>query len=416
MTAAAADRALLSSMRHLALDMGMLTGLTAAFGTGADSACFSVGLKREVVGGSGAFLDAPEPIGPDTVYDLASLTKLFTLVSVLQLMERGRLKPDDTLGRLDRRFSFLEDCAVMDCLTYQSTLKTPERVDAQPDAESAETMVFATRRVAAQGMKRYSDMNALLLKYMVEAASGRAFFEYLSEYVLNPLGMRETWHRVPAGRHKDLMDYGLEHRVERGTYWVMEAIPPGLPHDPKARLLSQRGLPGHAGLFSTAGDLCRLAGALLSGELLPRGALKQIGVNRTGFLTPDGSYRQFLGMLCFSKSPVARRSEVPPWMGLSAFAFPGYTGNHLALDPDAGVFDLFLGNRCHNRVSRIEPEEDAQNLGLTDSGEGFVLWPDGRRVRSSFRYVYQKDRLLHAPVRDCLLARGWAEEGKLFPV
>jgi len=415
MTAAGADRALLLSMRRLALDMGMLTGLTVAFGTGKESASFSVGLKREVRRAGGVFTGAPEPIDGDTVYDLASLTKLFTLVGVLQLMERGRLRPGDTLGGLDARFAGLSDCTVLDCLTYQAALQTPERIDAQPDAGSAERMVFMTRRVKAEGMKRYSDMNALLLKYALEAASGRAFFDYLSEYVLKPLGMGETWHRVPAARHHDLMDYALEHRVENGAYRVMEGPPPGLPHDPKARLLTGKGLPGHAGLFSTCGDMCKMAKGLLSGALLPPGRLFEIGVNRTGVLAVGGEYRQFLGMLCFAKSPVARLSEVPPWMGLRAFAFPGYTGNHLAMDPDNGVFDLFLGNRCHNRVSRIEPEEAAEALGLPDSGEGRVRWPDGRLVRSSFRYVYQKDRMLHAPVRDCLLARGWAEEAALFP-
>ena len=142
MTAAGADRALLLSMRRLALDMGMLTGLTVAFGTGKESASFSVGLKREVRRAGGVFTGAPEPIDGDTVYDLASLTKLFTLVGVLQLMERGRLRPGDTLGGLDARFAGLSDCTVLDCLTYRAALQTPERIDAQPDAESAERMVF----------------------------------------------------------------------------------------------------------------------------------------------------------------------------------------------------------------------------------------------------------------------------------
>ena len=94
-------------------------------------------------------------------------------------------------------------------------------------------------------------------------------------------------------------------------------------------------------------------------------------------------------MLCFSKSPVARLSEVPSFMGLRAFALAGYTGNHLAIDPDLGVFDLFLGNRCHNRVSLVQPEEAAVSLGLSDQGDGQVLWPDGRPAASSFRYVYK---------------------------
>ena len=263
-----------------------------------------------------------------------------------------------------------------------------------------------------EGVRLYSDMNALVLKYVVESAGGLPYFKYLRQAILRPLGMAETWARVPPERLCDLMDYNHEHRVINGDYQILDKVLPGLPHDPKARLLGEggRNLSGHAGLFSTAGDMCRFARGMLSGELIPLETLKGIGVNRTGYLTSSGEYRQFLGMLCFSKSPVARLSEVPSWMGLRAFALAGYTGNHLAIDPDLGVFDLFLGNRCHNRVSQVQPEKQAASLGLSEEGEGFVPWPDGRLVKSSFRYIHQKDRMLHAPVLDCLKARGWAGE------
>jgi len=407
-----ADNALKDLMRSLALGRGMLTGLTVAFGTRDRQEAFSVGLKREVIKTGNAFTPAPERIDRNTVYDLASLTKLFTLVSVLQLLQQGRLKESDSIREIDRRFIYLKNCTLFDCLCYLGRLQTPQRVDAQPDAQSAERMVFQTRLFPLQGSRCYSDMNALVLKYVVELASGLSFYDYLRRHILHPLGMEETWVVVPDGRQNNLMDYNHEHRVINGEYQIIDSALPGLPHDPKARLLGEggRSLSGHAGLFSTAGDMCRFAQGLLSGKLLPMETLRGIGVNRTGYLTSVGEYRQFLGMLCFSKSPVARLSEVPSFMGLRAFALAGYTGNHLAIDPDLGVFDLFLGNRCHNRVSLVKPEEQAESLGLSEQGDGKVLWPDGRLVKSSFRYIYQKDRMLHAPVKDCLMERGWLPE------
>ena len=221
--------------------------------------------------------------------------------------------------------------------------------------------------------------------------------------------MAETWAAVPPERRSDLMNYNYEHKMIGGRYEVGQEVLPGLPHDPKARLLGFNGdVPsGHAGLFSTASDLCLFARTLLKGRLVSLESLRQIGVNRTGYLLKDGEYRQFLGLLCFSKSPVQRLSEVPEWMGLRAFGLSGYTGNHLAIDPEAGVFDLLLGNRCHNRLSQVMPEEAAKDYGLAEDGTGKVPWHDGRWVRSSFRFIYQKDRLVHRPVRDCLVARGW---------
>jgi CubicO group peptidase (beta-lactamase class C family) len=195
-----------------------------------------------------------------------------------------------------------------------------------------------------------------------------------------------------------------------GVWQRLDGASPGLPHDPKARLLGRggRSLTGHAGLFSTAEDMCRFACGLLSGKLLPLGVLRQVGKNRTGHSLP-GDYRQYLGQLCFSKSPVKKLSEVPSFMGERAFALSGYTGNHLAIDPDLGVFDLFLGNRCHFRLSQVKPEKAEAFLGLSDSGAGQVNWPGGYQVKSSVRYVYQKDSLLHAPVLACLHARGWID-------
>jgi CubicO group peptidase (beta-lactamase class C family) len=94
-----------------------------------------------------------------------------------------------------------------------------------------------------------------------------------------------------------------------------------------------------------------------------------------------------------------------------AFGLSGFTGNHIAIDPDAGVFDLFLGNRCHNRVSVIQPPEgkDIACYGLTPEGEGVVEWTDGRKVQSSYLYIHQKDQKLHGPIREHMLELGWLQ-------
>jgi CubicO group peptidase (beta-lactamase class C family) len=404
-----ADKALYASMHQLVQVMGMLTGLTVCYGNRDKHMIASIALKQEVMLTANGFESAPEEITGNTVYDIASLTKLFTLVSVLQLAEQGVLRMEDSIYCLDSRFLRLQDCTVFDCLSYLACLRTPERVDTQADADAAGAMVFQTYRVPLEGVRLYSDMNALVLKYIVEKISGLPFEQYLARHILKPAGMEETWANVPSHRRQDLMNYNYEHKRFNGSYALYTDAFPGLPHDPKARLLKCRNdtLSGHAGLFSTAEDLCRFCHALLQGRLISIETLMTVGINRTGYLKHDGSYRQFLGLLCFTKSPVQRLSEVPHWMGLRAFGLSGYTGNHLAMDPDAGVFDVFLGNRCHNRFSLVIPEEDAAGIGLQEDGTGRVIWPDGRSVLSSFRYIHQKDSRLHQPVFNCLHARGW---------
>ena len=403
----AAEAALGASMAELVTKKGMLTGLAVCYGNARHCTGQSTGLAREVLWEGGGFREAPVAIDQHSLYDIASLTKLFTLAAALQLIQRGKMAFEDPLISLDPRFKELGGCTLLELMSYEAVLKTPQRVDAQTGVAAARRQVFLSYRARTEGPRLYSDMNALVLKYLVERVSGLPFHRYLVEHILGPLDMRETFAKVPSEHMGRLLDYNHEHRVIKGQYQRLDHISPGLPHDPKARLLGEGGadLPGHAGLFSTAGDMCRFAMGLLSGAILSRELLMQIGPNRTG-RQGEGYYRQYMGLICFSKSPVRRLSEVPPWMGERAFALSGYTGNHLAIDPELMAFDLFLGNRCHNRLSVVEPQEAALGLGLSADGAGKVLWPDGRQVKSSFLYVHQKDALLHAPVYDCLKAAG----------
>lgn len=397
-------------MGMLSQQMGMLCGMTVCYGNQNETVSHSLGKRREVLFKDGVFHPAPEPITDTTVYDLASLTKLYTLVSVLQLIQKGIICFEDSIFDLDRRFARLKDCSLYDCLTYLALLKTEERVDAQKDAATAREVLYSVRRVPLHDESRlYSDMNALVLQFVVEAVTGLPFYEYLKRHVLIPAGLDETWAAVPEDRLSDLMDYNYEHKWLNGAWQVTTDAVAGLPHDPKARLLQTEtlNLSGHAGLFATAKDVCRFVQALLNGTLISEEMLLSIGVNRTGYLTHLGDYRQFLGLLCFCRSPIQQKSEVPGWMGLRSFGLAGYTGNHLAIDPEKKVFDLLLGNRCHNRLSQVIPEEAAESLGLKPDGSGQVKGPEGRELQSSFRFIHQKDRLVHEPVYQCLVSRGW---------
>ena len=252
-------------------------------------------------------------------------------------------------------------------------------------------------------------MNALVAKHLVERMTGLGYYDYLLKHILRPSGMEETFSQVPEHRLQDCLCYNYEHRILRGEAVLISDVQQGLPHDPKARLLCDQGrdLQGHAGLFSTAGDMARFAQAVLSGALLPRDWLMQLGLNRTGRYGDGQRYRQYLGYLCFAKSADQRLSELPPWMGPRSFGIAGYTGNHIAFDPELMVFDIFLGNRCHNRLSTIEPRSDAAHYPLSKEGMGSIRWPDGRTLCSSFLYQYQKDKLLHQPAHRELMQLGW---------
>lgn len=402
---------LLSNMRYLCDEARMLTGLTVAYGTSHYSEYALYGRAQEAVLEGGSFVSRRHPLEENSVFDLASLTKLICGVMAMILEERGMLSFDETVGSIDPRFENLRDTTVFDVLCYRACLQTPGRIDTAADREEGLRRLFAVKPAALPAVRIYSDINAMVIKYVIEAKTGLPLYDALKTTIFDPAGMAETWVAVPDSQVHRCVNYNYEHRIVRDAYTLRTDVFPGTPHDPKAKLLCDGGrdLCGHAGLFSTRQDMVRFCHALLGGRLLSRDALIRMGTNRTGQYNADGTYRQPMGFLCFTKHPLQRLSEVPAHMGAHGFGVSGFTGNHLVLDPEKDTFTLFLGNRCHMRVSHITPPEDRElsSYGLDERGAGLIRWSDGRMLPTSAKYVYLKDACLHEPIVQRMHDLGW---------
>ncbi|MBR1409386.1 MAG: serine hydrolase [Clostridia bacterium] len=399
------------NLRTLCDGKKLLCGLSVAFGTAKEHESLLYGCRRTAVMTQEGIKEDPLPLEEDSLFDIASLTKFFCLLLLLRLKEEGRLRLDDEIPRLDARFHRLSGVTVGDVLCYGKHLSTPLRVDTAESREEGLRRLFDIGVAPRPAVRLYSDMNAMVLKYVCEAASGLAFYEALKRCILSPLGLCETFAAVPEALRGRIVSCNLEHQILGEDYVLRTDILPGTPHDPKARLLSMNGedLCGHAGLFSTHSDLVLLCSGLLSGELLSRETLMEIGKNRTGIAYPDGTHRQYLGMICHVKHPNQYYSEVPAFMTDAAFGLSGFTGHHLSMDPVLGCFVLYLGSRCHMHVSRLipPPGRTLQDYGPGADGSGRVRWPDGRLVPSSASWVHFKDEWLHTPVEAQLRKRGW---------
>ena len=341
-----------------------------------------------------------------SVFDLASVTKLFTGLCLMKLKEEGLLDFGRPVFYYDPRFSALKDRTVWELMSFAVTVKTPGRLDACPDREHALETLFAAEGVPEPDRRAYSDIPAMILKYVIEAAAGIPFTEGVREIVLEPAGMTETWAKVPADRIGDCQSYDREHRIEKGKYILREGLKPGVPHDPKAAVLQGEtgDLCGHAGLFSTMEDMIRFCRAVLAEKIVTRESLREIAVNRTGRLREDGTHTQYLGLQCYVRHPEQYYSEIPVYMGRNAFGIGGFTGNHVSIDPERNLFTIFLGNRVKNRLTVLLPEEGKTltDYGLNADGSGMFRWTDGEVIPSSVKYVHQKDAHLHRAVKDTL--------------
>ena len=338
----------------------------------------------------------------DSVFDLASLTKLFTGLCALRLMEEGLLDIGRPVFSYDSRFENLQDVTVDQLMSFTAELKTPGRIDACQEREEALACLFGTYCVGAPQGRAYSDIPSMVLKYVIEAAAGIPFMEYVRKTVLEKAGMGETWALVPEERVADCLRYDPEFRIMNGKRIRRTGLKPGVPHDPKAAVIQAgtEDLCGHAGLFSTAEDMTRFCKAVLEEKIVSGESLRKMAINRTGRRRADGTYTQYLGYQCYVRHPDQYYSEIPRYMGRRAFGNAGFTGNHLSVDPEHGSFVFFLGNRVQGRLTMLIPEEGKSfwDYGLNEDGSGIVIWEDGTRVPSSVKYVHQKDEHLHKAI------------------
>ena len=366
-----------------------MPGLSMACGT-ADKAITALGgLQDEDTGTS---------LTADSIFDLASLSKLFTALLVMRLKEEGRLDLNCPVTDYAPRFVHLGGVTVDQVLGFEIGLTTSARVDTQNSPEAGRDLLFDIRPGEVTG-RAYSDMHAMVLKHVIEGAAQEDYASLLSGYILTPMEMGNTYLVVPESKRSLCVSCNNEHRIERGQYIRREGVLPGTPHDPKARVLYPEPC-GHAGLFSTAGDMVKLCQGLLRLDVISRDSLLFMSRNRTGHQRPDGTYQQYLGAQCYVKHPVQRHSEVPVYESDKAISLSGFTGHHLSVDIETNVFALFLGNRVQNRLTVLVPEtgKTIMDYGLNPDGTGCILWPDGRRIYSSVNYVYQKDAHFHQAV------------------
>ncbi len=375
---------------HLLDERKIISGIGVSYGDMTRGEQFCRGNLSEVQLVDGTFVPDVVPLENNSIFDLASVTKLFTCIAVLQLVERGKLRLDKRVGEIDKRFPHISDVTVEDLLCFRQTLSTTARMDTAASAHEAEALLFDIRLGPPPVRKFYTDMGAMVLKYLVESAADNSFGEQLDAFIIRPLGLTRTFAVVPAELLGQTVNCNYERRIVNGDFWLDTLCPPGTVHDPKARLLNTA-FPapcGHAGLFASLEDMTKLARGMLGGALLSRRMLLEVGVNRTGGKLPDGSDSQYMGYLCYSKQPVQTFSEVPAYFGERTIALNGFTGNHFSIDPEKNQFMILLANRIHNRATTVTGRANPEDKTET------ILWDDGKPYIVSQNFVYTKDKFL----------------------
>ncbi|MFI5120889.1 MAG: exo-beta-N-acetylmuramidase NamZ domain-containing protein [Thermoanaerobaculia bacterium] len=311
--------------------------------------------------GRRAVLPAPEPMTPDTVFDLASLTKVVaTATSVMALVEDGRVRLQDRVAKHIPEFASgggaRDQVTVEELLTHRAGLAAddPMALYVGTPQEIFERK-YRQPLVAAPGTTfLYSDVGFEVLGELVRRVSSLRLDEYAAKHVFEPLGMRETgFLPLPSSSpsRQSLSSSSLSFPLSRiaPTERIDGVVRRGEVHDPRAYALG--GVAGHAGLFSTADDLARFCTAMLAGG---GGALSPATV--AAMTRPrsygDGNVRG-LGWDVSTSFSSARGDLFP----LGSYGHTGWTGTSMWLDPTTDTFVVLLTNRNH-------PDESGNVIAL----------------------------------------------------
>jgi CubicO group peptidase (beta-lactamase class C family) len=299
-----------------------------------------------------------QPVADDTLFDLASLTKLFTATVVVLLAEQGLLGLDDPLARYfpTYRSSGREAVTVRQLLTHTSGLPADIHFwRDRPDPAARREAVLAQPLDAAPGTRsRYSCVGYLTLGLLVEQLLAVGLDVAVQDLVCRPLGMTRTGYRPldrpPAGR-RDLRD-AIAATEMRRIEWSPrhdpnDPDPRGVVHDENAASLG--GVAGNAGLFGPAGDLLVFGRALLdalTGDPAPRWGLSPSAAREmVRPQLPDGvapGYQSGLGFRIDDGSFMGRLAGRG-----RAYGHTGFTGTSLVVDEARNLVSVLVTNRVH---------------------------------------------------------------------
>ncbi|MFI0980639.1 serine hydrolase [Streptomyces sp. NPDC021093] len=278
----------------------------------------------------------------DTVFDLASVSKLFTSLLAVQQIERGALELEAKVASYLPEFGAAgkADITVRQLLTHTSGFRAWIPLYSQPTREGKLKMLWNESPASPPGTAYlYSDLNLISLQLVLEKITARTLDALLHDEITAPLGMHRTRFNPPASWKPKVAATEDARKpwsgIDRGLVW-------GEVHDENA--FSFDGVAGHAGVFSTAWDLAVLARTLLNGGVYGRARIlapESVELLFTDFNTGFPGDEHGLGFELYQHWYMGAMATP------SSAGHTGFTGTSLVIDPSTDSFLIVLGNSVH---------------------------------------------------------------------
>lgn len=291
------------------------------------------------------------PITEDTLFDIASLSKLVaTTMVTLKFIENGKLKLNDRIGLFIANTRNFEDCEIRHLLTHTSgiTAGLPlfEMLNNKNDALG--TILNSDRCYKTSEEVCYSCMGYIVLQHILEKVGCETLDKLAEKYVFSPLSMSSACYNPSATKQNgELRPIAATERYLHNGEWAT-----GHVHDENAYFLG--GVSGNAGVFATLDDMIAFAGMCSERGVAKNGDTylsKEIFDLAIKNYTPDKKESRGLGFQLKGK----QASPMGELMSKGSYGHTGFTGTSLYVDSETGLWGVLLTNAVHyGRENRSE--------------------------------------------------------------
>jgi beta-N-acetylhexosaminidase len=311
---------------------------------------------------------------PDTMYDIASLTKVVVTTTLVEKLIEGDFPSPLNLDAPIERYlpewpngpqpEWRHKVTVRNLMTHTSGLPPfKEYWRTSKGKEDTLRMIFAEPLEQEPGTKVvYSDLGIILMAEIIQRLTGKTLDTLANEYIFDPLGMKNSMYNPPNKLWPEIapteIDDHLRHRLVQGEV-----------HDENAFAIG--GVSGHAGVFSTSPDLAVFCEMLLNGGLYAHTRiLKRSTLAEFTQPQPLAKNMRTLGWVVPTEG-----SSSGHYFSSHSFGHTGFTGTTIWIDPDRQLFVVLLTNRVNptrenHKIAEVRPAfHDAvmKSLGLAST-------------------------------------------------
>lgn len=263
-------------------------------------------------------------IGPNTLFDIASVTKMFTLILVLKYVDLGIIKLNDRICDLDGEFKYL-DFKIEDIIKMAGSIMTDKRIDEAKDKESALQILKTVHPVCYDlEVNHYTDIGFMVLSSLIEKIDQQSYLIVMKEF---------------------LAKYGIE--INNSSNVAGNGHKDTLPHDPKARKME--GLVGSAGIFINSNNMAKFAKEIFfNDDLISRNNLEMLSKK---IFEKNHSNKGYGGIYLKHELGI-KKTSTPSEYSNYAFSHQGFTGSCAIFDPVNNIHNSILLDAINEESSK----------------------------------------------------------------